>query len=59
MMGEHDAGKGAVSRVKDMVKYGKGYDGIRWPSRGVETSVVLQIMRGRKNIGRDGKKVGK
>ena len=33
MIGEHEAGKGSVSRVRDMVRYGKRHDAIKWRSR--------------------------
>jgi hypothetical protein len=33
MMGEHEAGKGSVSRVKDLDRYRNGYDGIKWSSK--------------------------
>jgi hypothetical protein len=39
MMGEHEAGKGSVSRVKDLDRYRKGYDGIRWLSKNKKVKV--------------------
>lgn len=33
MIGEHEAGKGSVSRVKDIDRYRKGYDSIKWFSK--------------------------
>jgi len=33
MIGEHEAGKGSASRVKDLKKYGEGYSGIQWNSK--------------------------
>ena len=39
MMGEHEAGKGSVSRVKDLDRYRKGYDGIKWSSKDKKAKV--------------------
>lgn len=49
MMGEHEAGKGSVSRVKDLDRYRKGYDGIKWSSRKVK------VQKNGRNISRRSK----
>lgn len=36
MMGEHEAGKGSVNRIKDLDRYGKRYDSIKWSSKKVK-----------------------